>query len=71
MAQFWVVGGEHTGTKSGQALGRQERWIGPFGEYESARKEWEQRSWNGVEEHRAARYRIEQIDPDSPPPCTD
>ena len=71
MAQFWVVGGERTGTDIEQALGRRERWIGPFGEYESAKKEWERRSWSGVEERRAARYRIEHIDPDSPPPCTD
>jgi hypothetical protein len=71
MAQFWVVGGEHTGTNLEQALGRREQWIGPFGEYESAREEWERRSWVGVEESRAARYRIEHIDPDQPPPCTD
>ncbi len=71
MAQFWVVGGERTGTDIEQAFGRRERWIGPFGEYESARKEWERRSWNGAVEPRAARYRIEHIDPDSPPPCTD
>ncbi|MDH3919645.1 MAG: hypothetical protein OEU25_15895, partial [Rhodospirillales bacterium] len=69
--QFWVVGGEHTGTKSGQALGRRERWIGPFGDYELAREEWQRRSSNGAKARSAARYRIEHIDPDSPPPCTD
>jgi hypothetical protein len=71
MAQFWVVGVEHTDTRLEQALGQKEQWIGPFGEYQLAREEWERRSWNRAEAHSAGRYRIEHIDPDAPPPCTD
>jgi hypothetical protein len=71
MVQFWVVGGEDDGADLERLLARGQRWIGPFGAYESARQEWERRCRDGAAARRAARYRIEHIDPDSPPPCTD
>ena len=71
MAQFWVVGGEYTDTRFKDMLGQgDEEWIGPFGDYELARQEWAKRAWQTVDEC-YTRYRIERIDPDVPPPCTD
>ena len=71
MAQFWVVGGEYTDTRFKETLGQgDEKWIGPFGDYELARQEWAKRAWHTVDEC-YTRYRIERIDPDVPPPCTD
>jgi hypothetical protein len=70
MAQYWVVGGEYTDTRFRVPLGEGEQWIGPFGDYEVAREEWAKRAWRTVDECNT-RYRIERIDPDVPPPCTD
>ncbi len=71
MTQFWVVEGEHAGTNHSEANGPKEQWLGPFGDYELAREEWQRRARNGVKGRNAARCRIERIDPDTPPPCTD
>lgn len=70
MAQYWVVGGEYTDTGFQVSLGGGEQWIGPFGDYEVAREEWAKRVWRTVDECNT-RFRIERIDPDVPPPCTD
>ncbi len=70
MAQFYVVGGEYTDTRFCQAVGGAEKWIGPFPDYETAKKEWQKRAWQTVDDC-TMRYRIERIDPDSPPHCTD
>lgn len=70
MAQFYVVGGEYVDTHFQDAVGGDEQWIGPFGDYEEAREEWAKRAWLTVDDC-ATRYRIERIDPDVPPPCTD
>jgi len=70
MAQYWVVGGEYTDTKFKEFTGPEEQWIGPFGDYEVAKQEWAKRAWHTVDECNT-RYRIERIDPDVPPPCTD
>ena len=70
MAQFWVVGGEYTNTGFQYAVGQDEKWFGPFSDYEVARQEWAKRAWQTVDECNT-RYRIERIDPDAPPPCTD
>jgi len=70
MAQFWVVGGEYKDTHFVEVLGPGEEWVGPFADYESARKEWAKRAWGTVDEAHT-RYRIERIDPELPPPCTD
>ena len=71
MTQFWVVEDEHADTDRDVAKGRKEQWLGPFGDYELAREEWQRRSGKGAKARRAARCRIERIDPDAPPPCTD
>ncbi|MEE8534483.1 MAG: DUF4170 domain-containing protein [Kiloniellales bacterium] len=70
MAQYWVVGGEYTDTHFHEALDGNEEWIGPFGDYQTAKQEWAKRAWRTVDDCHA-RYRIERIDPDSPPACTD
>lgn len=71
MTQFWVVGGAHAGGRPGDAVGRKGQWFGPFSDYELAREEWQRRSRGGAKERDAGHYRIEQFDPDTPPPCTD
>ena len=70
MAQYWVVGGEYSDTGFKVSLGEGEQWIGPFGDYEVAQEEWAKRAWRTVDECNT-RFRIERIDPDVPPPCTD
>ena len=70
MRQFWVVGGEYTDSRFRDLVGGSEEWIGPFQDYESAKEEWAKLAWQSVD-HCATRYRIERIDPDQPPPCTD
>lgn len=69
--QFWVVGGEYKSTRFREpAHGDHEQWFGPFGNYETAKAEWSKRAWQTVDEA-TTRFRIERIDPDQPPPCTD
>lgn len=70
MGLFWVVGGEDADASFREFIGDRETWIGPFADYESARHEWAKHAWPS-EDHCTARYRIECIDPDQPPPCTD
>jgi hypothetical protein len=70
MGQFWVVGGESTDTHFHEAVGGSEEWIGPFDDYKEAKAEWAKHAWNSVDDCHT-RYRIERIDPDSPPICTD
>ncbi|MGF1610218.1 MAG: DUF4170 domain-containing protein [Kiloniellales bacterium] len=69
-AQFWVVGGNYTDTHFQEALAPGEQWFGPFDDYESAKEEWAKHAWRTVDDC-TTRYRIERIDPESPPPCTD
>lgn len=70
MAQFYVVGGEYVDTRFQDAVGGDEQWIGPFKDYETAKEEWAKHAWQTVDDC-ATRYRIERIDPDAPPLCTD
>jgi len=70
MAQFWVVGGEYTDTHFHETVGGNEEWIGPFDDYKAAKAEWAKHAWSSVDDCHT-RYRIERIDPDSPPMCTD
>ena len=70
MGMFWVVGGEYEDTHFQDTVGGNEEWIGPFSDYESARKVWAKHAWQTVD-HCTTRYRIERIDPDEAPPCTD
>ena len=70
MAQFYVVGGEYKDTHFHETIGGDEEWFGPFATYESAQEEWAKHAWQTVD-HCTVRYRIECIDPDEAPPCTD
>lgn len=70
MSQFWVIGGTYTDTHFQEALSPGEEWFGPFDDYDAAKEEWAKRAWQTVDEAHT-RYRIERIDPDAPPPCTD
>ncbi len=71
MAQFWIVGGEYNDTRfCNVALGCEEEWFGPYDDYQSAKAEWSKRAWQTVDEA-TKRYRIERIDPEAPPICTD
>lgn len=70
MQQFWVVGGEYLDTRFHNAVHGQEKWIGPFEDYEEAKREWARHAWNTVDDAHT-RYRIERIDPEEPPRCTD
>ena len=42
-SQYWVVGGEFTGTEFAELQGPAEA-LGPFANYEGAYREWERRS---------------------------
>ena len=70
MRRFWVVGGEYKDRHLQELVGGSEEWIGPFDDYDAAKKEWAKHAWQTVDQA-TVRYRIEGIDPDQPPPCTD
>ncbi|GAB4365005.1 MAG: hypothetical protein Kow00114_22010 [Kiloniellaceae bacterium] len=70
MIQYYVVGGEYKDTHFVEAVGGDEKWFGPFADYDTAMKEWAKHAWQTVDEC-TTRYRIECIDNDAPPPCTD
>jgi hypothetical protein len=70
MERYFVVGGEYTDTHFRETVGGNEEWYGPFETYEMAREEWAKHAWQSVD-HCTIRYRIECIDTDDPPPCTD
>lgn len=71
MARFWVVGGVYTDTNFQTTItGGEEEWYGPYDAYEDAKQVWQRKAWNTVD-HATTRYRIERIDQDEPPRCTD
>ncbi|HMA13463.1 MAG: DUF4170 domain-containing protein [Bacteroidota bacterium] len=70
MIRYYVVGGEYKDTHFVEAVGGDEQWFGPFADYEAAKKEWAKHAWQTVDVC-TTRYRIECIDNDAPPPCTD
>lgn len=70
MAQYYVVGGEYRDTHFRETVGGDEEWFGPFDTFETAREEWTKHAWQTVDEC-SVRYRIERIDTEAPPPCTD
>ncbi|MBB3066714.1 MULTISPECIES: DUF4170 domain-containing protein [Limibacillus] len=70
MQKYWVVGGEYKDTRFDCAIAGGEDWAGPFETYEEAEKEWARLAWMTVDDcHK--RYRIERMDPEVPPRCTD
>jgi hypothetical protein len=73
MAQYWVVGGKITDTHFHEALDENENWIGPFADYEVAKREWARRAGATIAASvdSEIQYRIERIDTDAPPACTD
>ena len=70
MPLFWVVGGDYKDTQFQELIGDGEQRFGPFTDYDTAKKEWAKHAWQTVDTC-TCRYRIEKIDPDVPPPCTD
>lgn len=70
MQQFWVIGGEYEDTRFQTTVYGDEEWYGPFPTYEEARQEWQKHAWQTVDDAHT-RYRIERIDPEEPPRCTD
>ena len=70
MAQFWVVGGKFTDAHCHEALDDSEIWTGPFADYKVARREWARRA-SAAYVDSETQYRIERIDADEPPLCTD
>lgn len=70
MAQFWLVSGDYSGTHCYEALAPKENWSGPFDDYQTARREWV-RFARQTTCDAGIRYRIERIDPELPPHCTD
>jgi hypothetical protein len=70
MQKYWVVGGEYRDTQFKVPLAGKEDWVGPFGSYDKAKAEWSRLAWATVDDAHT-RYRIESLDPDEPPACTD
>ena len=70
MAQYWVVRGKSTDAHFHEALNGNEEWIGPFADYETARREWVKRAGAPIIASEIC-YRIERIDTEAPPTCTD
>ncbi len=70
MAQYWVVEGKSTDVHFHEALDENEEWVGPFADYEAAKREWANRAGTAIVKPEI-HHRIERIDPDGPPACTD
>ncbi len=70
MAQYWVVQGISTDAHFHEALDENEEWIGPFANYDSARRVWMKRAGTPTIASKIC-YRIERIDTEVPPACTD
>ena len=70
IAMYWVVGGKYTVAHCHEALDGSETWAGPFADYEVARREWARRV-GAANVDSETQYRIERIDADEPPLCTD
>ncbi len=81
MTQFWVVGRDPragAATPTGGGAGRDapksggagREAIGPFNDYDAAREAWAERC-GAAAVSSGKQYRIERVDPDEPPLCTD
>ncbi len=69
-AQYWVVRGKSTEAHFHEALDGNEEWMGPFADYETARQVWAKRAGTPITASEIC-YRIERIDIEAPPNCTD
>ncbi len=62
MALFWMIGGKYSETHLQEIVGNNEKLIGPFCDYETAKEEWtkhalaERRSRLHALSHRARRF---------------
>lgn len=70
MTRYWVVRGQPAHTHFREALDQREEWIGPFTDYEEAKQEWAKRT-EAPGDDSDVFFRIECIDADVPPACTD
>ncbi len=70
MAQYWVVQGMSANAHFHEALDEKEEWIGPFPDYEMARQVWVKWAVTPIIASKIC-YRIERIDAEEPPACTD
>lgn len=70
MQRYWVIGGEYKDTSFEAVAAGREECFGPFDSFEQAKKEWARLAWSTVD-NATTRYRIEAMDPDESPPCTD
>ncbi len=70
MAQYWVVQGKSTSAHFHEAVDENEEWIGPFADYEMARQVWMKRASTPIVASEIC-FRIERIDIEVPPACTD
>jgi hypothetical protein len=70
MAKYWVVQGISADAHFHEALDENEEWIGPFADYETARRAWLKRAGTPIIASEIC-YRIERIDTEEPPACTD
>ena len=70
MVLFWVISGKYSEARLQETVGSNEELIDPFRDYETAKEEWAKHAWKSVD-HGTTRYRIERVDSDAPPPCTD
>ncbi len=70
MAQYWVVTSKSTDAHFHEALDENEEWIASFADYDVAKQEWAKRADTAIVDSEI-HYRIERIDTDAPPACTD
>ena len=70
MAQYWVVTSKSADASFHEALDDNEEWFGPLDDYDSARREWAKRVATKSADSET-QHRIERIDADVPPACTD
>ncbi len=70
IAQYWVVRGKSTDSHFHEALNENEEWFGPFADYEAARRVWAKWAATKISASEIC-YRIERIDTEAPPACTD
>ena len=60
---YWVVGGQYEDAEFTKVIGQEER-LGPYSDYEAAKKVWSQKAWQTVDDA-TAWYRIESLLPEA------
>lgn len=59
---YWVVGGQYEDAEFTKIIGEEER-LGPYTDYEEAKKVWSQKAWQTVDDA-TAWYRVESLLPE-------